>query len=85
MAIHAREEHLPDTTLSTMTQSKIEEDGPQDDVQENNAQEEDGGEYVTGIKLWSILIAGTLVQFTMMLDQSIITTVRLWILEEYSE
>lgn len=36
---------------------------------------EDDLEYFGGLKLWSVLISGTLVQFVMMLDASIITTV----------
>ncbi|EKV06852.1 hypothetical protein PDIG_76250 [Penicillium digitatum PHI26] len=40
-----------------------------------HANDEEDGEYITGFKLWAILISGTLVQFVMMLDQSIIATV----------
>ena len=38
-------------------------------------EEEEEEEYITGFRLMLILSAGTLVQFVMMLDQSIIATV----------
>ena len=40
-----------------------------------NGPEEEDEEYITGFRLMLILTAGTLVQFVMMLDQSIIATV----------
>ena len=41
----------------------------------HNGSEEEDEEYITGFRLMLILTAGTLVQFVMMLDQSIIATV----------
>lgn len=60
-----------------MVETKSEKSAHGDDMQENDNQEEDE-EYITGFKLWAILISGTLVQFVMMLDQSIIATVCIW-------
>lgn len=42
---------------------------------EHNGLEDDDEDYITGFRLILILTAGTLVQFVMMLDQSIIATV----------
>jgi hypothetical protein len=44
---------------------------------EHNVREEGVDEegYISGFRLTSVLVAGTLVQFVMMLDQSIIATV----------
>lgn len=63
-----------DTTPATMVQPEPEK--PALPVQED--EDLDDGDYITGFKLWAILISGTLVQFVMMLDQSIIATVRIW-------
>lgn len=60
-----------DTIPATMVQPEPEK--PPQEVQED--EDLDDGDYITGFKLWAILISGTLVQFVMMLDQSIIATV----------
>ncbi|KGO68316.1 Major facilitator superfamily domain, general substrate transporter [Penicillium italicum] len=73
---------FPDTTPATMVETESEKPPHVDDVQQNDEQEEDG-EYITGFKLWAILIAGTLVQFVMMLDQSILATAVPYITDEF--
>ncbi|KAJ5501836.1 Major facilitator superfamily domain general substrate transporter [Penicillium expansum] len=65
-----------------MVETKSEKSAHGDDMQENDNQEEDE-EYITGFKLWAILISGTLVQFVMMLDQSIIATAVPYITDEF--
>ncbi|KAK4867164.1 hypothetical protein LT330_000674 [Penicillium expansum] len=65
-----------------MVETKSEKSAHGDDMQENDNQEEDE-EYITGFKLWAILISGTLVQFVMMLDQSTIATAVPYITDEF--
>ncbi|KAJ5798038.1 Major facilitator superfamily domain general substrate transporter [Penicillium pulvis] len=59
---------------------------PEPEKPPQEAQEDedlDDGDYITGFKLWAILISGTLVQFVMMLDQSIIATAVPYITDEF--
>ncbi|KAJ5752266.1 Major facilitator superfamily domain general substrate transporter [Penicillium odoratum] len=73
---------LPTGKLST-TMQRTEPEKPtcNDTMQEND--DLDDEEYITGFKLWAILISGTLVQFVMMLDRSIIATAVPYITDEF--
>jgi hypothetical protein len=78
MATETRELPLPETILPPTDSSpslQQENEKHSHGSDEHNDPEEKDEEYITGIKLMAILISGTLVQFVMMLDQSIITTV----------
>jgi len=75
MATETRELPLPETILPATDNSQQENEKHSHGSDEHNGLEEKDEEYITGIKLMAILISGTLVQFVMMLDQSIITTV----------
>jgi hypothetical protein len=64
----------------TVPERNVEETHDSEKHTENVAATSDAGEpqheYITGIKLWSVLVAVTLVILLMMLDMSIIVTVR---------
>ncbi|KAL4780057.1 major facilitator superfamily-domain-containing protein [Aspergillus varians] len=82
MATETTDASFPATTPPLIVETASDKPPQGDDAQQDGDQEDDG-EYITGFKLWAILILGTLVQFVMMLDQSIIATAVPYITDEF--
>ena len=83
---YSENEETHEVSQSVIAESQLQESGIQDLEKVTSASDgittTDDYEYVTGIKLALILAAVTLVYFLIMLDGSIVATVRVLLLEK---